>query len=115
MSLTVTMNHLLPSVLAAVTPAMHTASILDPTARTSPVLRYSWYAALVVVPIGCAVLDFGMHVTGALYQVAHYVGRCNEDFVAALLISVALAVIAGRARGEHGAVRPDSAAAPARS
>jgi hypothetical protein len=91
--------------------------ILDPDARTSPALRYGWYAALVVVPIGCAVLDFGMHVTGALYQVVHYVGRCNEDFVAALLLSVALAVIAGRTgrlRGRDGAVPQVGDAVPTR-
>lgn len=74
--------------------------ILDPAARTSVVARYGWYAALVVVPLVCAVLDFGMHVTGVLYQVVHYVGRANEDFVAAVLISLALAVILGRT-GPH--------------
>jgi uncharacterized membrane protein len=87
--------------------------ILDPDARTSPALRYGWYAALIVVPIGCAVLDFGMHVTGVLYQVVHYVGRCNEDFVAALLLSLALAVIAGRTgrpAGESDAGRQRGAA-----
>ena len=92
--------------------------ILNPTARTSRALRYGWYAALVVVPIGCAVLDFGVHVTGVLYQVVHYVGRCNEDFVAALLISLALAVIAGRTgrlHGDGGAVRQRGAAVPTRN
>jgi hypothetical protein len=87
--------------------------ILDPAARTSRVLRYGWYAALVVVPIGCAVLDFGLHVTGVLYEVVHYVGRCNEAFVAALLISLALAIIDGRT-GRHsdsGATRQRAARA----
>ena len=87
--------------------------ILDPTARTSPVVRYCWYAALAVVPIGFAVLDFGVRVTGSLHQIVFYVGRCNEDFVAAFLISLALAVIAGCTGAERSAVRPADAALPA--
>jgi hypothetical protein len=100
-------------VLIPLTVDLFDRGVLDPDARTSPALRYGWYAALVVVPIGCAALDFGVHVTGVLYQVVHYVGRCNEDFVAALLLSLALAVIAGRTgrpAGESHSDRQHSAA-----
>jgi hypothetical protein len=81
--------------------------ILEPTARTSRPLRYSWYAFLVVVPIGFSVLEARLHLGGFV----HYVGRCYEDFIAALLISLFLAVVLGRT-GRARADEPAQVASP---
>lgn len=83
--------------------------ILEPAARTSRPVRYSWYAFLVVVPVVVSVLDVGLHLSGPFAGFVHYIGRCNEDFIAAILISLGLAVILGR-RGRGPAGEPAPAA-----
>lgn len=70
--------------------------ILEPTARTSRALRYGWYAFLVLVPILVSAFEWHIGVTGLVNGVLRYVSRANEDFIAALLIPVLLAVILGR-------------------
>lgn len=70
--------------------------ILDPSARPSAALRYCWYAVLVVLPVVFSYLDVHVGVTGFFGQVVDYVARCWEDFIAAFLISLLLAVVLGR-------------------
>lgn len=71
--------------------------IQDPAAPVRQWLRWPWLAVLVVVPVLCSYLDSRDDVTGVLNQVVHYVARCNEDFVAAVLISLVLGVVLGGA------------------
>lgn len=91
--------------------------ILDPSAPNRPWLRYSWLAVLVVVPVACSVLDARNALTGVAGQVVHYVSRCNEDFVAAILATLCLSVILGwTGRGDRrGAEAPTSGATVAAS
>lgn len=69
--------------------------ILNPAALVRQWLRWTWLAVLVVVPVVCSYLDSRADVTGALNQVVHYVARCNEDFVAAILVILVLGVVLG--------------------
>ena len=70
--------------------------ILDPSARTSTVLRYAWYAVLVVLPSVFHAVRPHVGTSDVLGQSVDYVARCWEDFIAAFLISLILAVVLGR-------------------
>lgn len=84
--------------------------ILEPAARTSRPLRYGWYVFLVVVPILFSVLEARLHMGGFV----HYVTRCWEDFIAALLVSLGLAGILGRTGRPAGEPAPvDASVTPA--
>jgi len=66
-------------------------AVLDPSERTSPVPRWSWYAFLVVAPLCISVL-FGAVGGEAL----RYAVRVQEAFVGCLLVELYLAVCLGR-------------------
>lgn len=82
--------------------------ILDPVARTSARLRWSWYAVLAVVPLCLSVLEYRVGIDGLAGEAVRYGVRVTEAFVALLLIELFLAVLLGR-RG-----RPGEGAPPAR-
>ncbi len=70
--------------------------ILDPSARTSPVSRYVWYAALVAVPLVVVGLGTDARTGGGLAEVLQYVGRVHEAVVAILLVQLYFAIGLGR-------------------
>jgi hypothetical protein len=82
-------------VLVPLTVDVFDRGILNPAAPDRPWLRWAWLAVLVAVPVVCSWLDTRADVTGALNAVVHYVARCNEDFVAAVLISLVFSVALG--------------------
>lgn len=71
-------------------------AILDPTARTSTVLRYSWYGALILVPLVVVVLGTDIRDGGGVHAVLDYVGRTHEGVIGLLLVQLYLAVGLGR-------------------
>jgi len=70
--------------------------ILDSAARTSPRLRYAWYAVLVVAPVAFSVLEYGIGFAGAVGEATRYSVRIAEAFVCLLLIELYFAVGLGR-------------------
>jgi hypothetical protein len=66
--------------------------ILEPAARTSPRVRWSWYAALVVVPIVLSVLEYQVGVSGVFGTAVRYGVRVTEAFVCLLLLELYFAV-----------------------
>lgn len=82
-------------VLIPLTVDVFDRGVLSPAAPTRSWLRWTWLGLLVVVPVACSWLDSRADVTGALNQVVHYVARCNEDFIAAVLLSLVFSVVLG--------------------
>jgi hypothetical protein len=70
--------------------------ILEPGARTSAVLRYGWYAVLVIVPVVLSVLESHHDLSGGAQTAVRFLVRTNEDWICALLVSLQFAVILGR-------------------
>lgn len=70
--------------------------ILDPTARTSIALRYTWYAALIVIPLVVVLLGTGIRDGGGLHTVLEYIGRSHEGVIGLLLTQLYFAVALGR-------------------
>lgn len=70
--------------------------ILDPRAVTSVVVRYGWYALLVIVPVTFSVLEYKVGVSGFVGRTIRYGVRITEGFITALLIGLFFAVVLGR-------------------
>jgi hypothetical protein len=72
--------------------------ILDPTATTSRVLRWVWYAFLVVAPIVFSVAEYhlGAGSTGVIGEPVRFLVRITEAFIFALFVEVFFAVALGR-------------------
>ncbi len=70
--------------------------ILDPQASTSAVLRYGWYAFLVLAPVVFTVLEYGIGVGGPAGEATRYAVRTTEAFVSVLLLELYFAVAIGR-------------------
>lgn len=70
--------------------------ILDPAAVTSTVVRWSFYAVLVVIPV--VVVELGVdHRQGKGFpEVLEYIGRAHEGVIGILLVVVFFAVALGR-------------------
>lgn len=80
--------------------------ILDPDARTQPLVRYVWYAFLVVAPVVFAVVQtrYPDDPQGLVAETNRYLVRLTEGFIATLVICVYFAVVLGRTgRSERGA------------
>lgn len=75
--------------------------ILDPHAPTSAMLRFGWYALLVVTPIAFSVLEFAVGVSGVAGEVTRYGVRIAESFLCMLLVELYFAVGLGRTGIEH--------------
>jgi hypothetical protein len=90
--------------------------ILQSDAVTSVRIRWSWYAALVLIPVVFVALRKGAHVDGWAGNRMLYSQRGLEGYIAALFIEVYFAVFLGwvgrRARPAHR--RSGRAHAPAR-
>ncbi len=80
--------------------------ILDPDATTSPRLRYAWYAALVAVPIGFSVLQYGLDLGGTAGDVTRFGVRLAEMFICVLVLELWFTVGLGRTGRRRGAVEP---------
>jgi hypothetical protein len=78
--------------------------ILDPQARTSPALRYGWYALLVAAPVLFSLLEYHFGDRGALQVATRYAVRTTEGFVLLLLVQLYFAVGLGRT----GRIRPSA-------
>jgi hypothetical protein len=70
--------------------------ILDPQASTSAVLRYAWYAFLLLAPVVFTVLEYGIGVGGPAGDATRYAVRTTEAFVGVVLIELYFAVALGR-------------------
>ena len=70
--------------------------ILDPRAHTSRVLRYAWYAVLVLAPILFSVLQYGIGFSGLFGEATRYSVRIVEAFVCMLLLELYFAEGLGR-------------------
>lgn len=82
--------------------------VLEPGARTSPRLRWGWYAALLLAPVVIA----GLHragLPGALDSAVAYGARAQEAFVGVLVLSLYLAVGLGRTGRVDEPVHPQPA------
>lgn len=66
--------------------------VLGPQRPPSSLLRWSWYALLVVAPVVIAVLAHHLHA-GTAGDVLRYLKRVQESFVGTLLTEVYLAVV----------------------
>jgi len=78
--------------------------ILDPQARTTPAVRYIWYALLVAAPVLFSLLEYHIGDHGALQVATRYAVRTTEGFVFMLLVELYFAVGLGRT----GHVRPSA-------
>ena len=87
--------------------------ILDPEAETSPPLRYTWYAALVVAPIVFSILEYQIGFSGLLGEATRYAVRPAEAFIFMLVIELYLAVVMG-STGRAEARVPSAQPPPAR-
>ncbi|MEJ7707304.1 MAG: hypothetical protein WKF82_08525 [Nocardioidaceae bacterium] len=70
--------------------------ILDREARTSPPVRYAWYAFLVIFPTTMSLLQHWGGLDGLPADSNRYAVRLHESFVAILLIELYFAVGLGR-------------------
>lgn len=72
--------------------------ILDPTAKTSPMLRWCWYGALIVAPVIFSLAEYhwGAGTTGVLGTTVRFLVRITEAFIFALFVEVFFAVGLGR-------------------
>jgi len=80
--------------------------ILDSDAETSPRLRYSWYALLVLAPILFSLMHYGVGVSGMLAEASRYSVRVAEAFLCMLLLHLFFAVALGRTGRGGRAGRP---------
>ena len=62
--------------------------ILDPEARTSPPVRFAWYAFLVIFPTTMSLLEHWGRLDGPSADINRYAVRLHESFVAILLIEL---------------------------
>lgn len=83
-------------------------ALLDPAARTADILRWGWYAVLVVAPTVVALLHG--QLGGALGHAVDYTARVQEAFVGILLVELYLAV--GVGHGERRRQHRAEAAGP---
>jgi hypothetical protein len=70
--------------------------ILDPQASTSTVLRYAWYAFLLLAPVVVTILEYGIGIGGPAGDATRYAVRTTEAFVGVLLFELYFAVALGR-------------------
>ncbi len=87
--------------------------ILDPTALTSVVKRWSYYAFLVIAPVVFSIAEYGMDAgsTGPIGTPVRFLVRITEAFIFALFVQVFFAVGLGRTGGTTAPVaEPDMAA-----
>lgn len=86
--------------------------ILDPDARTSARLRWSWYALLLAAPVFVSVVLAGAFAPGGAADAVRYAVRVQEAWLGVLLLSLYFAVGHGRT-GARGDERPGAPAGPA--
>lgn len=70
--------------------------ILDPAALTSRIVRFAWYAVLVVVPLVVVALGTDARTGGGWHTLLEYLGRTHEGVIGLLLVQLYLAVGLGR-------------------
>ena len=70
-------------------------AVLDQTAAGSRPVRWSWYAALVLVPVLLSVLQYDVGVAGWASDPVRFGVRIAESFIACLLLSGYFAVALG--------------------
>jgi hypothetical protein len=80
--------------------------ILEPDRRTSPRLRYGWYALLVLMPVTSSLLYHGQVFGGLVGEGIRYQVRLHESFVGMLLVQLYLAVGLGRTGRRGGRAAP---------
>jgi hypothetical protein len=79
--------------------------ILDPSAVTSRVRRWAWYAFLVAAPIAFSLLQYRLGVPEGLEKTVRYLVRITEAFLFLLVVELWFAVGLGRT-GRRPAAQP---------
>jgi hypothetical protein len=86
--------------------------ILDPEARTSPAMRYGFYAALAAVPTAFMILERTVDAGGVFGAATRYGVRMHEAFVGVLLVVLFFAVLRALRDREATFRKPELLAVP---